>query len=45
VDKVTKDLVYLKPMKTYDDLVPLDILKKRLLRDKLADRPILKVRW
>ena len=40
VDKVTKDLVYLKPMKTYDDLVPLDILKKRLLRDKLADRPI-----
>jgi hypothetical protein len=37
----TGKLIYLKPTQTYDDLVPLDTLKKRLERDKLAGRPIM----
>jgi hypothetical protein len=32
--------VVLKPMKTYDDLVPLPTLQKRLVRDKLQGRQI-----
>jgi hypothetical protein len=32
--------VKLTPTKTYDDLVPADVLQKRLLRDKLNGRPI-----
>ena len=34
-------VVWLKPAKTYDDLVPLDLLAKRLARDGLAGRPVL----
>jgi hypothetical protein len=33
-------IVYLKPTKTYDDLVPLDTLQKRLTRDGLAGKPV-----
>jgi hypothetical protein len=33
-------MVYKKPEKTYDDLVPLDKLQKRLIRDGLAGKPI-----
>jgi hypothetical protein len=32
--------IWLKPTRTYDDLVPLDQLKKRLERDKLSGRQI-----
>jgi hypothetical protein len=32
--------IYLKPTKTYDDLVPLDKLQKRLVSDKLSGQPI-----
>ncbi len=33
--------VWLKPTKTYDDLVPLGVLRKRLVRDKLPGKPVL----
>ncbi len=33
-------IIYLKPTKTYDDLVPLDKLQKRLKSDGLAGKPI-----
>lgn len=35
------EVIRLKPTKTYDDLVPLPILQKRLTRDGLAGKPIL----
>lgn len=35
-----KEVVYLKPVHTYDDLVPIPSLQKRLLRDKLSGRQI-----
>ena len=34
-------VAWLKPTRTYDDLVPVDILQKRLVRDKLQGRQIL----
>jgi hypothetical protein len=34
-------VAWLKPTRSYDDLVPLDALQKRLVRDKLQGRPIL----
>lgn len=35
------EVISLKPTKTYDDLVPLERLKKRLVRDGLVGKPIL----
>lgn len=35
-----KEQIWLKPQRTYDDLVPLEQLQKRLVRDKLSGRPI-----
>jgi len=32
--------IWLKPVKTYDDIVPLEQLQKRLERDKLSGQPI-----
>jgi hypothetical protein len=34
-------MIYLKPEKTYDDLVPMDKLQKRLKTDGLAGKPIM----
>ena len=41
VERRSGDVVYLKPTKTFDDLVPLETLKKRLVRDELEGKPIL----
>jgi|SRR5271166_3308825 len=35
-----KEQIWLKPTRTYDDIVPLDQLQKRLMRDKLNGRPV-----
>ena len=32
--------IWLKPTRTYDDIVPLEQLQKRLVRDKLQGRPV-----
>jgi hypothetical protein len=41
VMRASEGTVWLKPSKTYDDLVPLETLRKRLVRDKLSHKPIM----